>query len=131
MTFPLITTASGEPFGKSVGDAVWLAADIVYRSEIKDLSDHTLSAIFADVPSTEVGAAELDRGLDLVELLARTGLAKSKGETRRLVKPGGAYVNNVRAEADITVNRTHLASGPFIVLRTGKKNYHLVRVVPA
>ncbi|HUU82412.1 MAG TPA: tyrosine--tRNA ligase [Phycisphaerae bacterium] len=204
LTFPLVTAPSGEKYGKSAGNAVWLdakrttpwdfyqclvrqedrevvhylkiytflpieqidalaqsmqaapekreaqkalafevtrivhgeetareiarAAEVVYQSEIKDLSDGTLSAIFADVPSTEVATADLDRGIDPIELLARTGLAKSKSEARRLIKSGGAYVNNVRLTDEVTINRSHLASESFIVLRSGKKNYHLLRV---
>jgi tyrosyl-tRNA synthetase len=204
LTSPLVTTSSGEKFGKSAGNAVWLdpaltspwdfyqylvrqedrdvirflnlytflrrerieslaeavrtaperreaqkvlacevtrlvhgeavaqemarAAEIVYHSEIKDLSDQTLAAVFASVPSTEVSAAELDGGLDLVALLDRTKLAASKGEARRLIKSGGVYVNNVRVDGEIKLGRQHLASQSFIVLRSGKKNYHLVRV---
>ena len=82
------------------------AAEIVYQSQIKDLSDATLSAIFAEVPSTEVSATELETGLDLVDLLERTKLAKSKSEARRLIKSGGAYVNNVRAQDTLTIDHS-------------------------
>jgi tyrosyl-tRNA synthetase len=115
--------------GEAVAREMARAAEIVYHSEIKDLSDQTLAAVFASVPSTEVTWAELDAGLELVGLLHRTGLAGSKGEARRLIKNGGIYVNNVRADGEIKLGRNHLASESFIVLRSGKKNYHLVRAV--
>jgi tyrosyl-tRNA synthetase len=51
-----------------------------------------------------------------------------KGKTRRLIKSGGVYVNNMRVDGEIKLGRNHLASESFIVLRSGKKNYHLVRV---
>ena len=34
----------------------------------------------------------------VVDLLVETGLAKSKGEARRTITEGGAYLNNVRVE---------------------------------
>jgi tyrosyl-tRNA synthetase len=205
LTFPLVTTASGEKFGKTAGNAVWLdaqrtspwdfyqylvrqddrdaipflklytfleldriaelersmnespekreaqqalalevtkivhgeetaremqrAAEIVYKSEIKDLADATLAAVFASVPSTQLTWTELDAGVPILDLFVRTGLAKSKGDARRTLKAGGVYINNVRIEGEITVTREHLASESFIVLRSGKKNYHLLRVV--
>ncbi len=204
LTFPLITTATGEKFGKSAGNAIWLdrgrtspwdfyqylvrqddrdvirllkiftfvpleriaeleqavrarperreaqktlafevtaivhgretaeemarAAEIVYGSEIKDLSDETLGAVFASVPSTTLSRSELEAGVDLIELLVRSGLTRSKGEARRLLNSGGVYVNNVRMTEPLKLTEAHLASASLLVLRTGKKNYHLVRV---
>ena len=37
-------------------------------------------------------------GMPLVELLATVKLTSSKSEAARLVKSGGVYVNNVRAD---------------------------------
>ena len=44
--------------------------------------------------------AELLDGLTLVDVLERTGLAKSRKEARRTVKEGGSYVNNVQQTDD-------------------------------
>ena len=46
------------------------------------------------------GPAEVDRSAipTLVDLLVAAGLAASKGEARRTVAEGGAYVNNVRVK---------------------------------
>ena len=55
---------------------------------------------------------------------------KSKGEARRLVASGGAYVNNVRVDdADRAITVEQVIEGRFVMLRTGKKQYHLVRVL--
>jgi tyrosyl-tRNA synthetase len=58
-----------------------------------------------------------------------TGLAKSKSEARRLVEGGGFYLNN-QAVSDVkmVLNASNLATGTAMVLRSGKKNYRLVRV---
>jgi len=113
--------------GEAVAKEMERAAGIVYGSEIKNLSDTTLASVFASVPSTEIGWAELDAGIDVVDLFVRTGLAASKGEARRLINAGGAYVNNVRVAGELKVGRASLASESFVVLRSGKNNYHLVR----
>jgi tyrosyl-tRNA synthetase len=114
--------------GESVAKEMTHAAEVVYHSEIKDISDDTLAAVFASVPATTVTRAELEAGIPLLDLLTRTELASSKGEARRLLQSGAVYVNNVRQGNEATVGRHSLASPSFIVLRSGKKNYHLIRV---
>ena len=58
------------------------------------------------------------------------GLAKSKGEARRTVEQGGAYVNNRKADGlDRVLTLADLASETVIVLRSGKKKYGLLRSV--
>ena len=62
------------------------------------------------------------------DALVEAGLAKSKGEARRTVGQGGAYVNNRRIESHETiVDRQLLASESVVVLRSGKKKYALLR----
>jgi tyrosyl-tRNA synthetase len=114
--------------GESVAREMERAADTVYRSEISGLSDRTLEAVFANLPSTKISWGELDAEIELVELLVRSNLVSSKAEGRRLIKSGGAYVNNVQVSEEIRLGRAHLASESFIVLRSGKKTYHLVHV---
>lgn len=201
-TVPLVTTATGEKFGKSMGNSVWLdatrsspyefyqywirtddrdvekwlkaftflpldeiaaivaahaqtperrdaqrrlavevtrivhgdrglrtaeqASAILFGAEITELDDAELNSVFADVPASERDRAELDAGLPLVDLLAAT-LCASKGEARRLLAGGGVYVNNRRAAADMVLDSSSLATQTALVLRSGKKNYHLVR----
>ena len=56
------------------------------------------------------------------------GLAKSKGEARRTITQGGAYVNNRRETSiDRRLTSSDLVSETTIVLRAGKKKYALVR----
>ena len=69
-----------------------------------------------------------DGGLPIVDALVAAGLAKSKGEARRTVEQGGAYVNNRRiAGVDARLTAADLASESVMVLRTGKKKYALLR----
>jgi tyrosyl-tRNA synthetase len=59
-----------------------------------------------------------------------TGLAKSKGDARRTVEQGGAYVNNRKVDSvDRALTAADLASESVVVLRSGKKKYALLRLV--
>ena len=66
-------------------------------------------------------------GLPLVDALVEAGLAKSKGEARRTIAQGGAYVNNRRIDVDTKLTPADLASETVMVLRSGKKKYALLR----
>ena len=72
------------------------------------------------------GAGELPA---IVDLLVETGLAKSKGEARRTIGEGGAYLNNDRVEdPERCPAERDLIGGAWLVLRRGKKNFAGVEV---
>ncbi|MEN1678768.1 MAG: tyrosine--tRNA ligase [Planctomycetota bacterium] len=106
------------------------ATQVFFGAEIEDLSDAQLAGIFADVPSRELPRSRLEDGsLTIIDALAEGKLlAGSKGDARRTVASGGAYVNNRRVEDPATVlTAAELASETVIVLRAGKKRYALLR----
>lgn len=105
------------------------ATEIFFGAEIEELTDNQLGEIFADVSSKSLAKTQLSgEGLALIDALVEAGLAKSKGDARRTIQQGGAYVNNRRiTEIDARVNDTHLASETVMVLRSGKKRYALLR----
>ncbi len=81
------------------------------------------------VPTTAVTGAELAAGIALIDLLVLAGLAKSKGEARRLIGQGGASVNGVIAtDVDARVGSADLRDDAILV-RAGKKRY--ARVITA
>jgi tyrosyl-tRNA synthetase len=103
---------------------------VLFGGAVADLTDADLEPILADAPATDVPRGELDAGLGLLDLLVRTGIAESKGEARRLVAQGGAYVNNVRVEdPNRSLTGADLATESMIVLRGGKKKYRIVRAL--
>lgn len=104
------------------------AAEALFGSgDVTSLSGATLEAALG-----EAGAIDVDAGAgmpDVVELLTLTGLAKSKGEARRTVAEGGAYVNNVRVDdPEHVAAQGDLIAGTWLVLRRGKKRFAGVRV---
>ncbi len=105
------------------------ATDILFGAEIDELSDQELVEIFADVPSQQLPRGALEgAGLNIIDALTTSGLAKTKSDARRTIEQGGAYVNNRRVEAiDVQLSTNHLASESVMVLRSGKKKYALLR----
>jgi tyrosyl-tRNA synthetase len=105
------------------------ATEIFFGAEISNLNDAQLGQIFADVPSRELPRDRLaGEGLPVLDVLVESGLAKSKGEARRLITQGGAYVNNRRIDSvETRLGPGDLASESVMVLRSGKKSYALLR----
>ncbi len=114
--------------GKDEAQKAIRASRVLFGEEIRDLSDKDLSAIFADVPSAEISKDRISGGIGILDLLVESGMVKSKSEAKRLVKQGGAYINNLRIEGEEkTVTTSDLASETMLVLRSGKKKYLLVK----
>ena len=104
------------------------ASAALFGEEIAGLSEDMLLAVTEDAPSTTVPRAELLDGLTLVDILERTGLAKSKKDAKRTVDQGGAYVNNVRqSDAARTLGPADLLHDRYVVVRKGKRDVHVVR----
>lgn len=107
------------------------AAQALFGGDITGLSAAEIEDIFADVPSSQVTRADLDRGdCSVIDLLTLSGLVKSRGEARRAIDEGGIYLNNRRVEAgNQAVSPSDAIEGRFLVLRRGRKNYHLIQVM--
>ncbi len=107
------------------------ASQALFGGDITGLPGEDIQDVFAEVPASELPKTSLEgAGLNIVDLLASTGFVKSKGEARRAIAEGGIYLNNRRAgEPGQQVSIENLLDGRFLVLRRGKKNYHLVKVL--
>ncbi|HEY2880070.1 tyrosine--tRNA ligase [Nocardioides sp.] len=100
------------------------AAALFGGGDLHSLSVATLSAALREAGSTSVAALA-----PVVDLLVETGLVKSKGEARRTISEGGAYLNNVRVEdPEAQPATSDLIGGSWLVLRKGKKQFAGVEV---
>ncbi len=99
--------------------------------EIDSVTDAVLDQVSDDVPSFQIARDVLENdGLGIVDALVMCELCDSKGKARRAVQEGGAYINNRRCESvDYRLTLADLASETIIVLRRGKKNYALLKIV--
>ena len=102
------------------------AAALFGGGDLTALSGATLASALR-----EAGTVTVDRneGLGVVDLFIAAGLAASRGEARRTISEGGAYVNNVRVEdPEAVVPETELVDKTWLVLRRGKKRFAGVEV---
>jgi len=113
--------------GKNEADGVIRASQVLYGEEIKGFSDEVLKKIFAEVPTSNIEYSRLKEGINLIDLMAEVSVAPSKGAARKLLQGGGIYINNIRIESiNKKVNISDLASESLMIIRSGKKNYHLI-----
>lgn len=107
------------------------AASVLFGGDLTGLSGSQIAEIFADVPYADIDKIDFSgEGMLLLDLLAASGATSSKGEARRLVKSGGISVNNQRINNDKQILDTSwLIEGKYLVIRRGKKDYRLVKVV--
>jgi tyrosyl-tRNA synthetase len=106
------------------------ATQALFGGDVTGLDADDIADVFADVPSSKVSREDLGGGgKSLVDLMAESGVASSKGDARRSIEGGGVYVNNVRVEdTSRAVTMADTIDGRFLLLRKGKKQYHLVAV---
>jgi tyrosyl-tRNA synthetase len=106
------------------------ASQVLFGGEVAGLDAEDIQDIFAEVPSSDIPRHDIEgEGISLLDLLARTGLVSSKSQGRRLIDSGGIYVNNLQVqEVGQAVTLQNSIAGQFIVLRKGRKTYHLVRL---
>ncbi len=108
--------------------SVEAASRILFSSSDEIPTPATVALLAREVPVTDLPQTELASGIGLTDLLVRTKLADSKGSARKLIEGGGVYINNERQTQAATITSGHLKWPGALLLRTGKKNYHLLRV---
>jgi tyrosyl-tRNA synthetase len=85
-----------------------------------------LEVLAGEIPTAEVDRQRLVEGVDIVELASDVGLSRSRSEARTLVDQGGLSVNGSAAPAGTLVGANDLQHDRFVLLRRGKRTYHLV-----
>ncbi|HVY13746.1 MAG TPA: tyrosine--tRNA ligase [Rhodopila sp.] len=113
----LATEATSLAHGR---DAAERAADTARRAFEEGEAADTL-------PSVTVPAAELDAGIPAFRLFALAGLAASNGEARRLIRGGGARVNDQAVADEAMMIAAPLLRDGAIKLSAGRKQHRLVR----
>jgi tyrosyl-tRNA synthetase len=113
-------------------DAATRAADaseaLFGQGDLAALDAATLEAAFADLPRAEVDGNGMPSVLDL---LVASGLSDSRGQARRVLAEGGAYVNNRRVSDPAAVpERSELLAGRWLLLRRGKRSLAVAEVSP-
>jgi tyrosyl-tRNA synthetase len=110
--------ASNILFGNSTADS------------LKALSEETFLDVFDGVPQSYVTKADVESGINIIDLLAdKTGVFPSRGEARKMIAGGGVSLNKQKAEdPEVIINAEDLINNKYILAQRGKKNYYLIIV---
>ena len=81
----------------------------------------------ANMPTTALTAEDLTDGkVDMITLLVKTGIAKSRREGRQLIEQGGVSLNDEKVtDVNLTVAGDDIKANPAII-RKGKKVFHKI-----
>ena len=102
--------------------------DVLFGGSVEGLPAEMIETIFANVPSATMPKGDV-LGKPLFEVIAEVGMVTSKGEARRLVQQGGLSVNSVKVVGlDQPFEAADLIDGRLAVLRSGKRNFFLLKV---
>lgn len=109
-------------------DAALRVTDAAAPGAEATLDPASLKEAAADMPGISLSREEVI-GQKFVDLAVKTGLLPSKSEAVRLIRNGGAYLNNEKiGDPALLVEHAHLVGGQFILLASGKKNKLLITV---
>lgn len=123
----LAAECTGIVHDKAAVVSVEAASRILFGHWDDSPSPEVIETLAQEVPTTAIHLADLTQGIPLTDLLTRTKLAESKSAARKAIEGGGIYLNNVRETAvQRSVNAQDLVWPESMLLRSGKKNYHLV-----
>jgi tyrosyl-tRNA synthetase len=115
--------------GKEAAEAALGASAALFGGDLRSLGPDALAMAFADAPSSELALPRLEAGVPLVDVLAECGLVASKSAARTAITQGGVSVNGVReADLDRRLGPADLLGGGFVVLKRGKRSYHVLHV---
>ncbi len=114
--------------GVEVCESVEAAARALFgQGDITSIDLKTLAGALAELPRTEI--KDKNSIPSWVDLIVATGVVDSKSAARRIIKEGGAYLNNHKVNSeDFAPSSNDLIGGKFLVLRKGKRDLAAVEV---
>jgi len=112
--------------GQAATDDAEAAAKALFSGEVAGLPEATLREVFSQVPTSQHDKSTLASGVRILDLLVTTKLAASKREAKEFLAGGSVLINGSRKAApDDTLTPADLLHNTMILLRRGKKNWHL------
>ena len=104
------------------------ATRALFTGDVASLDEAAISEVFAEVATSDHARSDLaGDGVALVDLLPGTSLAKSKREAREHLTNGAVSVNDAKVGPDARLTERDLLPGSVILLRRGKKHWHVTR----
>ena len=95
---------------------------------IRELNEEELLQSLEGVPVFEVAEEAFVNGINVVSLMAETGVFPSKGDARKMIQGGGVSVNKEKLEdVNAVIDNTYLLHGKYLLIQKGKKNFYLIK----
>jgi tyrosyl-tRNA synthetase len=98
------------------------------QGELGELDEATLASALAELPRATISKKE-----DIptwVDLITAAGVVDSKSAARRIVKEGGAYLNNVKISGeDFAPSKSDFLCGKYAILRKGKRDLAAIELI--
>ena len=98
------------------------------QGDLNELDEATLASALAELPRTVISKDQ--EFPTWVDLLAATGVVETKSAARRVVKDGGAYLNNVKVTSeDFAPEKSVFLYGKYAILRKGRRDLAAVELI--
>jgi len=113
--------------GESAAASTAEASAVLFDPDIDvtTVSEAALEFVSGEVPST----ALRELGSGIIDLLVESGLCQSRKDAKRSINEGGIYLNGQRVgEVDFVPSASELLHDRYMLLRRGKKLWHLLIV---
>lgn len=127
----LTTMVHGDEQLQTAEDATQILFGAGTSETLGKLDEQTFLAVFDGVPLFEIPKSEIEKGVNILELICtHSKVFPSKGEARRMLDGGGLGLNkNKVASVEASVTAADLINGKYLLIQKGKKNYVLIKVV--
>ena len=110
--------------GKEEADKAVRISEALFSGNVGALSGDEIEDGFKSVPNFTIEEKEEN----IVDFLVHYGIASSKREAREFVTNRSISINGEKIDdLNLTITKKHAIDGKFIIVRRGKKKYHLGR----
>jgi tyrosyl-tRNA synthetase len=99
----------------------------VNLSLAEQCSTENLESFFKDCNVVELSEECLNK-FSVSTLCVEQKIFNTKSQCKRLIQSGSVLINNSKISDDVTINKSMLIGGKFLVLKTGKKHTHVFQV---
>ena len=97
--------------------------DTFFHGDIMTLSPDEIKEALADAPK-----AEITDGTTVIDALIAGGIARSKGDARKLIQQGAVTLNGQKVtDLAAVCRKSEGVEGEFSILRKGRRNYVLLQ----
>ena len=114
--------------GGEICERAEAASEALFSGAVRAIDKEMLGEVFAEVPTVDLPASDLDYGgIDIVHLLTTVELARGKREAREHLSNGAVSINGEKVSEKTRVDAGDLMHGSVILIRRGKREWRVAR----